>query len=1115
MVYQYIFGRDTEIGYKTINASTKLKADGEYTWQGRLNIEYTPPDNVKDSFPEPLIYFNIKDQTAVVGKIIYQTSGKRNNYMQHYYLLEGDERDEFLKNNYQFDITNFESTVEGAYNVDIESQDIYNHVYFTLVDAKKIIANQKISKKVLELILFSCFEAISTDAKILFIEDFTEDDIIDKNLNLLKIIFSILPPIFKERLGFITYYKHLISPAGKALRSDIKLIFTENNDINLKNRSKAVREGNYIFDFVNSKTAVNTENIMYGSLLEFITEPFFINRTIEEVLNVLNRIISYFTEPHKIRYNLAAIVYEILYKKRKLDYRIANILVDNYDILGKQLKDLLLDWILSDEMFEIGDDMAMYSLLFKIYNYDEYKEKIVNYFAEQINNKSNECIEVLFEKETPNKLLEHVIVRVLNDDKFLEGGIFLLHTCIMNTKDKVANVFYPIEVFDVIKYFCQFSEQYYKYFDELEIYENYFKNSLKNLDITGFENLSSSFLKLIENVNNEATAARLKVLHRLILKKYLIPKFELLKDFPDTKTAIDTCYRMLACARTEDDYFHDEIRTAFRDFSLSLVNVRNFCSLENVDYYFDKAAKNYEVIDIFLDVLGEVLIKAFSKQELTTEEYNRLLFYSKDLDINLDTNKIENFELLEFNAKLMSYAFDNNVNGIIKLLESKGSFLKANTKNELIKWIKEYRSHKDSNFYKLLIYIYADNYNEIFSFIKNDENYTALKLYMKEMKNLGLSLNKDYIKYISNYINEDRKLKKYFRSLNNNQRKEIGLPNFAEINDSNNFSNPIIPFVLIYILLGITLFFIIRTVNSILNIDNIMITLFVNIVLIGAMYALWMYKLSEYDITEMITRIFTIVFGGLLVVNVAVGIITVAQPRNKVVSIFKDLYSIKYDKLSPDLNIGLILIDNNGSTNLVDDFKDGLTINENAAAIINLQVKDDSDFSVRANLNGVERAVENKNKITIAGDELNSESSELIIKAEDIYSNKSEIKLNVIKELATEQNTFNTVFSSLVYDSENNPTDYPNLADGFELNIQEGSRVEFNFNVEAQNKCTVYAKLNNIDIPLQSFSFAENGFKGSLNFNFDGLQDTNILNLRIGDNKEIKEFNFKINKTAD
>ncbi len=60
MIYQYIFGRDTELGYKTINASTKFKTDGEYLWQNRLNIDYTPPENSDKHYPEPRIYYNIK-----------------------------------------------------------------------------------------------------------------------------------------------------------------------------------------------------------------------------------------------------------------------------------------------------------------------------------------------------------------------------------------------------------------------------------------------------------------------------------------------------------------------------------------------------------------------------------------------------------------------------------------------------------------------------------------------------------------------------------------------------------------------------------------------------------------------------------------------------------------------------------------------------------------------------------------------------------------------------------------------------------------------------------------------------------------------------------------------
>lgn len=1122
MVYQYIFGRDTEIGYKTINASTKLKADGEYVWQSKLNIDYTPPDNDDDYYPEPLVYYNIKEQTSVVGKIVYQTSHARNNYMQHYYLIEGEERDNFLKNSYQFDIDNFANTVEEAYNLDVENQDIYNHIYFSAEEAKKVILYQSISKKVLELVIFACFEAATTDAKVYFINDFSAKDTTDNNLNLLKIIFSVIPECFKTKLGFITYYKYLVSPAGKSLRSDIKLIFTENSEQNVNSRNTLIREGNYLFDFVNNKTAVNTENILYAGLLEFLTEPFFIDKSIENALDVLDKILSYFNNPMKVRYNMAAIVYELFYRHRHMDYRIANILFDNYSLLGQELKDLLYSWVLSDEMKSMGDERDMYSLLIKAFSYDEYKDKIVEYFAKQICTKNEKYVDVLFDNEImPFRLMESVCIKLLNEDEYLEGGIFILQSSLLNCKDKTSNVFHPIEVFDVIKYFSQFSNQYYKYFDELEIYNDYFKNSLNRLDITGFESLSNSFSKLIATVNHEATAARLRVLHRLILKKYVLPRFESLDEVEDLNVAIDICFRLLICVKPEEEYFHEDIANCFKTFSLTLVSTRNISNFENIDYYFQKAIENYKTVSTFLKVISEILLKAFSKEDLKTDEYNRLLNYAKELGIKLDTNKISNFDVYEFNSKLTKYISDNDISGIVKLLETKGSLLKPNTKNNLIKWVKNsYKGEKDGEFFRFLIYLYANDYSGIFEFIEeDDDDYASLRLYMREMKNLGLSSNKEYMKFIYTYINENRKLKKYIKSLNTNQKREIGLNNFDDMVKGSDFNNPIVLFTIIYLLFGITVFLIIRTVNSTFKIESLIITLIVNIVVIAAMYGIWFYEISDYDRAKVISRIYTAISIIALVINIAVGAADLIKPKNVLANKFKDLYAVKYDNMPPVVEINSVFIDDGEDVTLVvDDIKNGITINESDTAIIVLNTQDDSDYSVRAKIGDIDKSVDSKKIIRIAGDELTSIDSTLKITADDTYKNTAkEIEIPLTKQIGGNENKINATFSASVYNSEKAATDYPSIANDFKFNVSEGGYVEFKFNVETSSKYKyiITPMLNDTVIPLQSIVFSDKGCTGSFSVSYDYLNDTNTLNVKVNDAKNAQEYKFTIDKIQE
>jgi len=1132
MIYQYIFGRDTEVGYKTINASTKFKTDGEYLWQNRLNIDYIPPENSDKHYPEPLIYYNIKDQTSVVGKIIYQTSQTRNNYMQHYYLIEGEEKDNFLKNSYQFDINNFANTVEEAYKLDVENQDIYNHIYFNTEDAKKIILYQSISKKVLELIIFACFEAATTEAKVYFISDFTAENATQNNLDLLKIIFSIMPQCFKNKLGFITYYKYLVSPAGKSLRSDIKIIFSEENEHNLNNKNSIIREGNYLFDFVNNKPAVNTENILYAGLLEFLTEPFFIDRSIDEVLDTLNKILLYFNDPLKVKYNMAAIVYELFYRHRSVDYRIANILFDNYAVLGQQLKDLLYSWVLSEEMQNISTGNDMYNLLVKAFNYDEYKDRIVEYFAQQISTKNEKYVDIIFSNEAiPSRLIEGIYLKLFNEDRFLEGGRFLLQSSFLNCKNKVANTFQAMEVFDVIKYFSQYSKQYYKYFDEFQIYNDYFKNSLNRLDMTGFESLSSSFSKLIFSINHEvvvndettaknyeATAARLIMLHRLILKQYILPFFGTLNESEDLKIAIDICFRLLICIKSEEEYFHKDIENCFRNFSLMLVSTRNISNFENIDYYFEKAIENYKIVNTFLEVLNEVLLKAFNKENLKIDQYNRLLHYAKELDIKLDTNKIPNFDLLEFNSKLNKYTNNNDISSIVELLETKGSLFKSvNTKNNLMKWVKNsYKGKKDSEFFRFLIYLYADDYNEIFEFIEDENDYSSLRLYMKEMKNLNLSSNKEYKSFISAYINEDRKLKKYIKSLTTNQKREIGLDNFEDITKDSSLSNPILLFALIYILFGLTSFFTIRTINSVLKTENLFATLLINTILIIAMFGVWFYELLDYDRTKMITRIFAAISATLLFVNIITGIIDIVKPRNPIVNKYKDLYAVKYDNLPPVVEVNSVFIDDGESfTLVVDDISKGLVINENDTAVIVLNSSDNNDYSVRAKINDIDKAVDSKKIIRIAGNELESINSTLKISAEDIYKNSiKDIEIPLTKQISNNENIINTLFSASVYDSDGEANNYPSISNDFKLNVSEGGYAEIKFNSEISSKYkyTIIPMLNDTIMPLQSILFSDKGCSGSIYISYDLLDDTNTLNVKINTQKGTQEYKFIIDK---
>lgn len=1117
MVYQYIFGRDIELGYKTINASTKLKADGERMWQRVLNIEYTPPENVSEVYPESIVYYNIKDATSVVGKIIYQTDQHRNNYMQHYYLLEGEQRDEFLKNSYQFDISHFETDIESAYNSDVESQNVYSHVPFTIEDARNFISEQKIPKRVLELVLFACFEAATRDGRVFFIDDFSNENASQNNLNLLKIVFGILPAQFKEKLGFITYYKYLISPAGKALRSDIKLIFTENSEQNLANKNRVILDGDYLFDFVNGQNAVNTENILYGSLLEFLTEPFYMERSIEDVLIVLNRVISCFTSLEKVKYNLASIAYEILYRKRKLDYRIANILIDNYNILGEELKSLLNDWILSDSMKETVNEQEMHSLLFKAYNYDEFKDRIVEYFAQQMNSKDIKYMDILFCEDTPTKLMESVCTKLLNEDRFLDGGIFLLHNSILNTKDKASSIYHPIEVFDVLKYFSQFSQQYYKYFDEREIYENYFRGSINILDISGFESLSNSFSKFISNANHEATAARLKILHRLILKRYILPRFESLNEFSDLKISIDMCFELFVCAKPEENYFHSDLENSLRSFAALLLTPRNISNFENIDYLFQKAIANYKYINTFLNIFGEIMLKAFAKENLTVDEYNRLLAYSKELDIKLDVSKIPKFDIYKFKSDIKKYMDDKNIEAIVEILEKRGSYLKEDTKKELIHWIKTlYKGKKDSRYFKLLIYLYTDNYSEIFSLIENDENYTQLKLYMKEMKNLSLSSNSEYMKFLANYINDDRKLKKYIKNMTSNQRREIGLNSIADISKQSDFNNPILLFAIIYFLIGIIAFLAIRTIDYLIPVDNLMIPVIANVVLTAIMYALWFFRLSDYDRTNAITQILTAISSFLIVINIAVGILATVKPRNIFVNTYKDLYAVNYDNIAPDLSINSIMVDSGGSTEFISDFEDKISINDGSNITVILNSKDDSDFSVRAQIGNQDIPVENKKFIKI--DNLENVNSELVIKAEDTYKNVSDdIKLEIIKEAAIAENTLDAVFSSSVYNSEGASADYPSMNNEFKLSVPEGGHAEINFEIKASNKYKYEAQamLNDIEIPFQTVTFNDSGFKGRFYFNYDNLNESNTLNIKIQNSKDTKEYKFYIDRIVE
>lgn len=1112
MVYQYIFGRDTETGYKTINASAKLKEDGEYVWQNKLNIDYTTPVNITENYPEPVVYFNIKNETTVLGKIFYQTLQPRNNYMQHYYLLDGIEHEEFLENNCQFDIKHFEANIEAGYRTNIENQDIYTHSPFPIELARSIISNQKISKKVFELIIFACFEVIPSDKRISFINQVSDKKATDANLDLLRAVFSILPPTFKEKLGFITYYKYLTSPVGKTLRSDIKIIFTENSEHNQSGKKRFIEDGNFLFDLANDKTDAHTENILYGNLLEFLTEPFFIEKPIDEIINVMTKLVSYFIDPYKITYNLASIAYEVLHRGRSIDYETADILFDNFEILGEEIKNELRKWFLSNKMITTGNETNFYSLIFKANNYDEYKDCIAEFFAKQICNKQIKYIDVLFENQTPAKLMENTWRKLLNDERFLEGGIFLLHRCILNCKDNALDVFHPIDVFDVIKYFSQFSREYYKYFDELEVFEIYFKDNIDILDITGFENLSNSFSKLILSVSHEATAARLRILHRLILKKYLLTHFELIGEYKNLQTGVDSCFKLLNCTKPEGDYFQKDLEYYFRNFSLNLM--RNISEFTIIDYYFIKAIENYKSINTFLNIIEEMLIKSFSKENLSTDEYSRIFAYAKQLGIKIDTRKIENFGELEFNSKLKHYISDNNITDIIKLIENQGSYLKADSKNQLITWLKKsYKGQKDNEFYRLIIYLYADDYNIMFSFIDKNDNYESLKTYMKEMRILKQANNKQYIEFLADYIKDNTKLKKYIKNLSPVEKKELGLNDLIETKEKPTSSNnPFILYIVIYILATIAIFLLTRTINSIFGIQNTLLTSIINILTLGAMFGFWILKLQNYAKSRVPTYIISSALSVFLLIIVTITALSIFQPKNLFVSLYKNLYAIKYDTQPPVNLVDAVYIEDNGIFNIVTGVSDKIDINEEGNAVIILNIQDESEFTTTVKLNNIEKKIEGKNVIKLNGKELDGAENKLIITSEDEHKNKSELLLNIIAHASVAEDKITAMFASSIYTSKDIPTEYPDLKDGAELSVPEGGRIELSFEMEIDGEYSITAELNNALTPLQSFTFSDNGCRGKFNFHSESLQATNTLKISILNGKVIKEYNFNVVK---
>ncbi len=1119
MIYQYIFGRDTEIGYKTINASTKLKTEGEYMWQSKLNIEYNPPTDITENYPEPIVYYNIKNQTAVIGKIVYQTLQQRNNYMQHYYLVEGQERDELLENNYQFDIVNFEDNIEDAYNSDIENQNIYTHDLFNIEVAKNTIEYLNLSKKTLELIVFACFEAVSSDKKVFFLNELSDSNVINtlnNNLELVKILFSILPYEFKERLGFITYYKHLVSPIGKALRSDIKLIFTENNEQNNLDKKKVVEDGSFIFDFVNNKSTVNTENILYSSLLELLTEPFFGVRPLEEVVNVLNKIISFFLDPYKINYNLAVIAYEILYRGKEIDFNTANILFDNFEILGDEIKGELRDWFLSEKMKSMGTEYFFYALLFKAYNFDEYKDQVVEFFAKQITyTKQAKYLDTIFDKQTPPRIMESVCKKLLTDEVLLEGGKFLIHNCIMNTWDKSSNAFHSIEVFDVIKYFSRFSEQYYKYFDELELNEQYFKDSVLNLDINGFESLSNSFNKLISNTENENTKSKFRILHRLILKRYFIASFKGLNEHSNLQTAIDVCFRLLNCVKSEKDYFQKDLKDCFREFSLNLVLPNNLSNFNNIDYYFKKSIENIKLLEGLFSILEEILIKSFSKKELSIKEFNNLFSYATDLNIKIDKTKIENFELLQFNHDLKLYMQDNNIHFLLKLIETKGSLLNLDSKNELINWLRKgFKGNKNNEFFRLLIYLYGGDYTNILSFVDKNDNYTSLQICMKEMKSLGLTNNKEYIKILSENISEDKKLKKHFKNLSNHEKVELGLDRVSVHEEETNIlqkDNPFILYIIIYVLFSMVIFLATKNINQTFEIQKTFTTWFINIISILGIYSFYTYKTIKggFEFT-IVNKVLLGLVCVILFINVGVGILEATKPNNKLVDLYKQVYSIKYDKLPPTVNVKAAFVEDNGNLNILTNIKDVIELNENSNLVIDFNIEDENEATTNIKLNDIEKKVEN-NILKIDSKELTLEKNILTITAEDQNKNKSEIKLSILKQ--TQPIDLNALkFESSVYNEALQPTPYENITDGFKFEIPKNGKLEFIFNVETTKKFSINAKLNNVLIPLQAVVFLENGFRGKLVFDYDNLQDTNVLNIEFANNGIVEEHKFDIVK---
>lgn len=1114
MVYQYIFGRDTVSGYKTINVSEKLKADGEDTWQAQLNIEYSPPANIERDYPEPVVYFNIKNKIAVIGKIIYQVLQQRKNYMQHYYLIDDINRNEFLEKNYQFDVSHFENDIDTAYTTDIENQDIYNHMSFDIEEAKNIISSQKISKKVLELIIFACFEAVSSDKRIFFINDVSDKTSTDNNLDLLKIIFSVLPIEFKENLGFITYYKYLISPTGKELRSDIRLVFTENSEQNINDRKRIVEDGNYLFDFANNKTAVTTENIIYYSLLEFLTQPFFGECSIDEVTNVIDNIKKCFLDPYKLNYNLASIIYEILYKQRSINFDIANILFENLDIFSDEIKTKLNNWFLSDEINLENVDSKTNSLLFKVYQYEEYKDNIIQYFAQQITNtKESKYVDIIFDKQAPFKLMEDVCKKLFNEDKFLEGGKFLIYNSIGESENKNIHTFNSIKILDVLKYFYNFSNHYYKYFDELEIYNNYIKESIEKLDISEIKNLSNYLLDIINNISDENTNNKFKELHKLILKGYILSKFDSIESDNNLFTDITTCFDLINCASVEMNYLQNDIKYGFRKFSLNIISEKNISTFSNIEHYLKKAIENRKNIDRFLDIVEEVLIKSFNKKDLSTDEYNRLLRYAKDLDININTRNIKNFELFEFKSKLEKCMCYNDTPNILDIIKNQYSYFKPNDKEKLINWLKKgYAGNKDNKFFRLIIYLYGNDYNEMFSFIDNNDNYESLKAYMKEVKNAGQLNNKHYIRALSNYIREDKKLKKYLKNLSSMQKREIGLnfsPANAKQSDDKNYS--VNSFITNCLLIGILITLIERIINSVFSIDNMLITIIINCIAIVGIYS-WGNKIfDELIIKRMLIGIFSILFF----VNVLAGVLGILQLKNPITIAYKNFYNIKYDNLPPDIKIQNAFVQHNGNIEVISDILDKIDVYDGSNITISFEAQDNNEFETNIMLNETAKIMENKNVIQINSDELNEQGNKLTIMCEDVYKNISKIDLDIVKKEI--ENNLEVKLESTMYNSKWEAIEqHTNLEDGFQLSIPKSSNMVLSLDIKSDSRNNINVTFNDTLMPLQDFVFLEDGISGKINIKYDDLEDgDNALIVVVSGQEEIKEYKFNVVKLME